>query len=63
MAGLLILFLVIDIAIIRVGENAEKRDDPGCHRTNREKNKMNTGQQTATEQNQSNASVDRKTGI
>ena len=63
LAGLLILFLVIDIAIIRVGKIAEKRDNPGCHRTIREKNKMNTSQQTAAEQNQGSVSAGGKAGI
>lgn len=63
LAGLLILFLVIDIAIIRVGKIAEKRDNPGCHRTIREKNKINTSQQTAAEQNQGSVSAGGKAGI
>lgn len=63
LAGLLIFFLVIDIAIIRVGKIAEKRDNPGCHRTIREKNKMNMGQQTVTGQYQSSASAGREAGI
>ena len=62
-AGLLILFLVIDIAVIRVGKTAEKRDNPGCHRTIQKKNKMNTGQQTATGQYQSSASAGREAGV
>ena len=63
LVGLLILFLVIDIAVIRVGKTAEKRDNPGCHRTIQKKNKMDTGQQTAAEQNQDSASAGGRTRI
>ena len=63
LAGLLILFLVIDIAVIRVGKTAEKRDNPDCHRTIQKKNKMDTGQQTAAEQNQDSASAGGRTRI
>jgi len=57
------LLLVIDIAAIRAGKIAEKKDNPGCHRTIQKKNKMDTGQQTAAEQNQDSASAGGRTRI
>ena len=57
------LLLVIDIAAIRAGTIAEKKDNPGCHRTIQKKNKMDTGQQTAAEQNQGSASAGGRTRI
>lgn len=52
---------MIDIAIIQVGRIVEKRDDQGRHRTIREANKMDTGQQMATIPSQGGASAGRKT--
>ena len=57
------LLLVIDIAAIRAGTIAEKKDNPGCHRTIQKKNKMDTGQQTAAGQYQSSASAGREAGV
>ena len=47
----------------RVWKIAGKKDNPGCHRTIRKRNKMNTGQQTAAKQNQGSVSADCKTGV
>ena len=57
LAGLFILFLVIDVAIIRVGKIVEKRDNSGCHRTIRKTNRMNK------REHQSSASAARKARV